>query len=126
MPGSPLDPRCHGTNDLLKQGAIVTTSTADVLEGLAPLSRDDLFSRLSAREPAPEHAPAAPPAMVSPGEGGRALVIEALGPTPVEIDDIIRHTGLSASEVHLVLLELDLTGQLSRHGGNLVSLAPPQ
>ncbi|TCN28215.1 DNA-processing protein DprA [Sinorhizobium americanum] len=126
VPGSPLDPRCHGTNDLLKQGAIVTTSTADVLEGLAPLSRDDLFSRLSAREPAPEHAPAVPPAMVSPGEGGRALVIEALGPTPVEIDDIIRHTGLSASEVHLVLLELDLTGQLSRHGGNLVSLAPPQ
>ncbi|ACP24873.1 DNA processing chain A [Sinorhizobium fredii NGR234] len=126
VPGSPLDPRCHGTNDLLKQGAIVTTSTADVLEGLAPLSRDDLFSRLNAREPAVEPAPSGPPATATLGEGGRALVVEALGPTPVEIDDIIRHTGLAASEVHLVLLELDLAGQLCRHGANLVSLAPPQ
>lgn len=126
VPGSPLDPRCHGTNDLLKQGAIVTTSTADVLEGLAPLSRDDLFSRLNAREPAVEPAPAGPPATATLGEGGRALVVEALGPTPVEIDDIIRHTGLAASEVHLVLLELDLAGQLCRHGANLVSLAPAQ
>ncbi|AWI56728.1 DNA-processing protein DprA [Sinorhizobium fredii] len=126
VPGSPLDPRCHGTNDLLKQGAVVTTSTADVLEGLAPLSRDDLFSRLNAREPTVEPAPSVPPAAATLGEGGRALVVEALGPTPVEIDDIIRHTGLAASEVHLVLLELDLAGQLCRHGANLVSLAPPQ
>ncbi|MEY9781630.1 DNA-processing protein DprA [Sinorhizobium fredii] len=126
VPGSPLDPRCHGTNDLLKQGAIVTTSTADVIEGLAPLSRDDLFSRLTAREPAVEPAPSVPPAAATLGEGGRALVVEALGPTPVEIDDIIRHTGLAASEVHLVLLELDLAGQLCRHGANLVSLAPSQ
>jgi DNA processing protein len=126
VPGSPLDPRCHGTNDLLKQGATVTTSTADVLEGLAPLSRDDLFSRLNAREPAVEHAPAGPPAIAAPGESDRARIVEALGPTPVEIDDIIRHTGLAASEVYLVLLELDLAGQLSRHGANLVSLAPPQ
>ncbi|OAP40432.1 DNA processing protein DprA [Sinorhizobium glycinis] len=126
VPGSPLDPRCHGTNDLLKQGAILTTSPADVLEGLAPLSRDDLFSRLNAREPAVEPVSSGPPATATLGEGGRALVVEALGPTPVEIDDVIRHTGLAASEVHLVLLELDLAGQLCRHGANLVSLAPAQ
>ncbi|AFL51901.1 DNA processing protein [Sinorhizobium fredii] len=126
VPGSPLDPRCHGTNDLLKQGAIVTTATSDVLEGLSPLSRDDLFSRLSAREPSVEHAPSGIPATAAPGEGDRARIVEALGPTPVEIDDIIRHTGLAASEVYLVLLELDLAGQLCRHGANLVSLAPPQ
>ncbi len=124
VPGSPLDPRCHGTNDLLKQGATVTTSPADVLEGLAPLSRDDLFSRLDMKEPmigerrsAPE-----PTAKAAPGDSDRARIVEALGPTPVEIDDVIRHTGLSASEVYLVLLELDLAGQLCRHGANLVSL----
>ncbi|MBP2239358.1 putative Rossmann fold nucleotide-binding protein DprA/Smf involved in DNA uptake [Sinorhizobium kostiense] len=62
------------------------------------------------------------PAAATPGNGDRARIVEALGPTPVEIDDIIRHTGLSASEVHLILLELDLAGQLCRHGANLVSL----
>jgi len=43
VPGSPLDPRCHGTNALLKQGAVVTTGPEDVLEALAPLSQLDLF-----------------------------------------------------------------------------------
>jgi DNA processing protein len=45
-----------------------------------------------------------------------------MGPTPVEIDDIIRHTGCSAQAVYLVLLELDLAGRLHRHSGGLVSL----
>ncbi|WP_026619341.1 DNA processing protein [Ensifer sp. WSM1721] len=125
VPGSPLDPRCHGTNDLLKQGAIVTTSPADVVEALAPLSPDDLFTRsnsnLDVKEPAVETTQPTPRA---PDDSDRSLIVEALGPTPVDIDDVIRHTGLSASAVHLVLLELDLAGQLGRHGGNLVSLVP--
>lgn len=122
VPGSPLDPRCHGTNDLLKQGATVTTSPADVIEALAPLSRDDLFSGRENKAPAVEEMRSPRPAAATPGNGDRARIAEALGPTPVEIDDIIRHTGLSASEVHLILLELDLAGQLCRHGANLVSL----
>ncbi|MDX0597296.1 DNA-protecting protein DprA [Sinorhizobium medicae] len=120
VPGSPLDPRCHGTNDLLKQGATVTTSSADVIEALAPLSRDDLFSRLHVNEPALEELRPVPRA---PDDSDRSRVVEALGPTPVEIDDLIRHTGLAAPQIHLVLVELDLAGQLCRHGGNLVSIA---
>lgn len=61
-----------------------------------------------------------PPA---PDDTDRARVVEALGPTPVEIDDLIRYTGLAAPQIHMVLVELDLAGQLCRHGGNLVSLA---
>ncbi|MDK1376189.1 MULTISPECIES: DNA-processing protein DprA [unclassified Sinorhizobium] len=124
VPGSPLDPRCHGTNDLLKQGATVTTSSADVLEALAPLTRDDLLTRLDIKEPTIENTRAAPAA--APDDSERNRIIEALGPTPVEIDDIIRHTALSASQVHLVLVELDLAGQLCRHGANLVSLLPKE
>jgi DNA processing protein len=51
VPGSPLDPRCHGTNGLLKQGATVTTGSADVIEALAPLSQLDLFSGSVVEEP---------------------------------------------------------------------------
>ncbi|OBZ96304.1 DNA processing protein DprA [Pararhizobium polonicum] len=120
VPGSPLDPRCQGTNGLLKDGAIVTTETQDILQALAPLSRIDLFTPPRVEEPGTQDAgPMAPP----PKEGDRVRITDALGPTPVEIDDIIRHTGLSASATYLVLLELDLAGRLHRHAGGLVSLS---
>ena len=42
VPGSPLDPRAEGANDLLRQGATLCTSSADVTEALAPILRDGL------------------------------------------------------------------------------------
>ncbi len=119
VPGSPLDPRCHGTNGLLKDGAMIVTSPDDVVEALAPLAQPDLFSLSSAEEPKRESGRIVLP----PDETDRTLVIDALGPTPVEVDDIIRHTGLSASAVYLVLLELDMAGRLHRHAGGQVSIS---
>jgi DNA processing protein len=49
-------------------------------------------------------------------------VIEALGPVPVGVDEIIRHTGLHPAQVFMILLELDLAGRLERHAGGAVSL----
>lgn len=122
VPGSPLDPRCEGTNGLLKDGATVTTKAQDVLQALAPISELDLFSQREADEPDDDNSggrPLAPP----PNDDERLIIIQALGPTPVEIDDIIRHTGLPASSVYLVLLELDIAGRLERHAGGFVSLS---
>lgn len=119
VPGSPLDPRCHGTNDLLKQGAIVTTTSDDILDGLAPLSQHTLPFHAGAGEPAQEVPSVQPPRLA---DGDRATITDALGPTPVEIDDVIRHTGLPAAEVYLALIELDLAGRLNRHASGLVSL----
>jgi DNA processing protein len=120
VPGSPMDPRCHGTNTLLKNGSIVTTEALDLLEALSPLSNIDLFAQPQVEEPAYEesetfHQP--------PGDVERSMVIDALGPTPVEVNDIIRHTQLSPSSVYLVMLELDIAGRLQRHPGGLVSLS---
>jgi DNA processing protein len=120
VPGSPLDPRCQGTNNLLKNGATVTTEAKDVLEAIAPLSRIDLFSAPEVEEPPQERDV---PDMLPPSEDERSRIIQSLGPTPVEIDDIIRHTGLAANTVYLILLELDLAGRLHRHAGGLVSIA---
>ncbi|SIR16978.1 DNA processing protein [Rhizobium sp. RU35A] len=120
VPGSPLDPRCEGTNGLLKQGATVTTSAGDVLEALAPLSQLDLLANRVIDEPGAERST---DQMMPPDDSDRQRIAGALGPTPVEIDDIIRHTGLPASTVYLVLLELDLAGRLHRHVGGLVSLS---
>lgn len=117
VPGSPLDPRCHGTNALLKEGAIITTGPEDVLAALAPLSQLDLFSPPIIEEPAKDSD------MMPPDDDARGTIINALGPTPVEVDDIIRHTELPASTVYLILLELDLAGRLHRHSGGMVSIA---
>lgn len=119
VPGSPLDPRCQGTNQLLKDGATIVTSPADVIEALRPLVETDLFSAADAREPEAEHPS---DSYEPPDDDDRFRIVSALGPTPAEIDDIVRHTGLSPQAVYLVLLELDLAGRLVRHRGGLVSL----
>ncbi|MDX3929037.1 MAG: DNA-processing protein DprA [Shinella sp.] len=122
VPGSPLDPRCHGTNALLKDGAIVTTDAEDILEALRPMREPDLFSHgIDAGEPS-DDVPAA--MRLPPDDADRDRIASALGPTPVEIDDIIRHTGLAPATVYLVLLELDLAGRLHRYPAGLVALAP--
>ncbi|MCB1444640.1 MAG: DNA-processing protein DprA [Rhizobiaceae bacterium] len=119
VPGSPLDPRSKGANGLIRDGATLITAGADVIEALAPLTRIDLFSPRQISEPIfeDERAMALPPS-----ENDRDAIVTALGPTPIEIDELIRHTGLPAQSVYLVLLELDLAGRLHRHAGGLISL----
>ncbi len=119
VPGSPLDPRCHGTNNLIREGATLVTGSIDILEAMAPVSNVDLFNTPAVREPIFDEEK---PLGLPPDDSDRAKIIDSLGPTPVEIDDIIRHTGLSAQIVYLVLLELDLASRLSRHPGGFVSL----
>jgi DNA processing protein len=119
VPGSPLDPRCHGTNGLLKDGAQIVTESQDVIRSMAPVSRLDLFTSPEVSEPPREEEK---PIGLPPDDSERARITDAMGPSPVEIDDIIRHTGCSAQTVYLVLLELDLAGRLHRHPAGLVSL----
>ena len=115
VPGSPLDPRAEGTNDLLKQGATLVTEAADVIAAVRPILGAPM--ELAAEEP---DAPA--PLAGEPGADERARIIGLLGPTPVPIDDLIRLSASSPAIVRMVLLELDLAGRLERHGGALVSL----
>jgi DNA processing protein len=56
-------------------------------------------------------------------ESDRERVLEALGPSSVDIDELIRATSLETRKVHIILFELDLAGRLQRHGGQLVSLS---
>lgn len=116
VPGSPLDPRAGGTNGLLKDGAILTTEPDDVLEAVRPLYGTAQVTELSLEEASDLSG------TPLPQDDERRTVIDALGPTPVEIDDIIRHSGLGPAQVQMVLLELDLIGRIERHAGGRVSL----
>ena len=118
VPGSPLDPRNEGTNGLLKQGAIPVTEAADVITAIEPiLGRAHVLS--SAQEPSQE-APSPPD--VEPDADERTRLISLLGPSPVSIDDLVRLSRTSATNVRCVLLELEIAGRLERHGAGLVSL----
>jgi DNA processing protein len=113
VPGSPLDPRAAGTNDLLKQGATLVTEASDVIQAVAPIMERPAMLPLREDDE---------PLEGDPNAGDRAQIIGLLGPTPVSIDDLIRMSGAPASIVRTILLELELAGRLERHGGGLVSL----
>jgi DNA processing protein len=112
VPGSPLDPRAAGTNDLIKQGATLTTEASDVVNAVEPI----MGRPAGLREPDEE------PLDVEPATGDRARIVALLGPAPVLLDDLIRMAGASPAIVRAVLLELELAGRLERHGGGLVSM----
>ncbi len=112
VPGSPLDPRAAGTNDLIKQGATLTTEASDVINAVEPI----MGRPLALREPEDE------PLASEPEVGDRARIVSLLGPSPISLDDLIRMAETSPAIVRTVLLELELAGRLERHGGGLVSL----
>jgi DNA processing protein len=114
VPGSPLDPRCEGTNGLIKQGATLVTEAEDVLAVLRPIMGQHL--------PLPVEEPDGPAPLSEPGGSERERIVALLGPTPVSIDDLVRLSQSSPAIVRMVLLELDIAGRLERHGGGLVSL----
>lgn len=80
VPGSPLDPRSAGTNNLLKQGACLITSARDILEALAPiLGRPPQPPSI---ELASSDAHGAPEPLPDIRQSERELIVGALGPSP--------------------------------------------
>jgi len=118
VPGSPLDPRARGANNLIRQGATLTESADDVLAVLEETLRTPL------KEPrghAMRHPVARPPSDAEL-DAGRRRIAAVLSPTPIGIDELIRQCELTPAVVLTILLELELAGRLDRHPGNRVSL----
>jgi len=111
VPGSPLDARSGGTNRLLKQGATMATSAADIVEVLTPiLGRPATIAVEMPRENDKPEAPEADDLL-------RTKIVGLLGPAPVSIDDLVREAGAPPAAVQTVLLELELAGKLERRSG---------
>ena len=119
VPGSPLDPRSGGTNALIKDGATLVTSPADIIAEITPM-----LARETETRPVVAEGAAAPP--VDADDNERNRIAAALGQAPVAVDEIIRFTGLPPALVHLVLLELDLAGRIERLAGGRVQLTGGQ
>ncbi|HWA70208.1 MAG TPA: DNA-processing protein DprA [Rhizomicrobium sp.] len=117
VPGSPLDPRARGANRLIRDGAILTEGAEDVLAALSPMLGGNF------REPEASLPPPPAAALEAEADRIRARVEEALGPAPLEIDELIRQLGAPAGAVLTVILELELAGRCLRHPGGRVSWA---
>ena len=111
VPGSPLDPRAQGCNQLIRDGATLVQNGADVMEAVAPMQ-----ARVA--EPVERFE-----ASVEQPDAGVSATVEALlGPSAVPVDEIIRLSGVPSGAVQMALLELDLAGRIDRHAGGKVSL----
>jgi DNA processing protein len=115
VPGSPLDPRAGGCNQLIRDGATLVRSAADVAEALA----ESLGTIPVRPRPAPTHTP--PP----PAAGLETRLLELLAPSPIAEDELIRALREPAAAVSAALIGLELAGLVLRHPGGQVSRAAP-
>ncbi len=111
IPGSPLDTRSQGCNQLIREGAILVQSPDDVVELLVGFEGRP---RSTFRESGEVFA--------SDGLDEPADIAGLLGLAPVAVDEVIRQSGAGTGAVQMALLELELAGRLVRHAGGRVSL----
>ncbi len=116
VPGSPMDPRAQGCNHLIREGAQLIESAADVVHYLRErLSTYVAPERLWDQMQEPEVTPMDTDRL-------RENILNLLSPSPISVDDLLRECQFSASSVQLILLELELAGRVSRLPGNQVAL----
>lgn len=112
VPGSPLDPRCRGTNNLIRQGAGLVESAEDVLSMMSgpcvPSLQDEA------------HKPYEPPLSID-WDILESEVFQDLSLTPLSMDTLIQRHGVPAQTILTLMLEWELQGRIQRHPGNLVS-----
>jgi DNA processing protein len=114
VPGSPLDPRAEGTNKLIRDGADMLTSIDDFIASLGQSQAPKpnmLFEEGEDFQPLPELS----------DEKGHDVILNLLSPTAIEMDDIIRESGLRIEQAMGILLELEIAGRIMRHAGGRVS-----
>lgn len=118
VPGSPLDSRSHGCNQLIREGAILVQSAEDIAELIETFEGT---ARSTFREDGFAAFDGAPP-----DYGDDPVLTEEiaamLGPAPVPVDELIRQTGAPPGSVQMALVELELAGRLHRHAGGRVSI----
>mgnify|MGYP000846235060 FL=1 len=121
VPGHPMDARAAGCNALIRDGATLVRSAADVAEALA-LSGAALPQRIAAQ------APRAIPAVESPRDPAQPIqlegrILDRLGPSPTDENDLIRDLGQSAATVSAAILSLELQGRVTRMPGGRLALS---
>ncbi|WP_114522095.1 DNA-processing protein DprA [Altererythrobacter sp. ZODW24] len=116
IPGSPLDARSQGCNQLIRDGAVLVQSPEDVIELLSGFEGQprSTFREVEGAgyDPGEDFADAEPADLAS-----------LLTTAPIGVDELIRQSDAGAASVQMALLELEISGQLVRHAAGRVSLS---
>jgi len=119
IPGSPLDTRTQGCNQLIRDGAVLVGAAQDAIELLETFTGEPRSTYRVAEEVSDfDYADLEE---VDPREGAEAIA-QLLSTAPIAIDELIRQSGASAASVHMALLEMELAGEIERHDGGAVGL----
>ncbi len=105
VPGGIHNPLARGCHALIRDGAKLVESVADILEELPP------WALLGA-------APSPPAAATDPNPGSN-VVLAHIGDNPVSVDLLVARTGLTVAEVSTMLLTLQLDGLVTALPGGL-------
>ena len=122
VPGSPLDPRARGGNDLIRHGAMLVETAADILDNL-PMDPPPVQTREHGFGEPAQTFQGRPAPHESPPEA-RSHILSLLSPEPTMVDDLVRRCHLTPSVTMAVLLELELAGRVETLSGSRVALVP--
>ena len=117
LPGSLNNPMAKGCHRLIREGARLVETTADIMQELGPVAAElqmEIRQRLDLHDDAPPK-PARPVNNLLADSEYRRLW-EVLGFDPKPVDVMIEQTGLSAREVSSMLLMMELKGMVKKHG----------
>ena len=122
IPGSPQDSRSLGPNKLIKEGAILVESAADILENFNPEKQKQIIEYVDKLQKNADYPAKENSTKILENEPTDSNLIDSLSPQGTYVDEIIRRTGLSPEVVSFQLLELELNGKIERLAGNRVAL----
>lgn len=113
LPGSIHNPLARGCHRLIRQGAALVETSAEVLEAIAPVARE-LASALRQRLELtlPDGSAATAQATEKEEDPDYVALLEALGHDPVGIDQLAQRTGLTVDALSSMLLLMELDGRV--------------
>jgi len=125
VPGFPGDPRAGGPNQLLKEGATLIQSADDVLDELMSLDEKRIEPSQPTFDAIAEEAEifdfqSHDDSSLTP-ENTYEMITQTLSTTPITVDDLCYSCHLSIQDVQICLMDLELSGVITRHPGNRVS-----
>lgn len=121
VPGFPMDPRCMGSNKLIKDGAFLLESSKDITANITSIKKlkksfeDSQNCSNNFRASSHEGS-------VNIKDADRDVVISLLSSSPVTYESIADETNFSLPVIYTICLELELAGRIVRHPGNKISL----
>ena len=116
LPGSLHNPMAKGCHRLIREGARLVETTADIMQELGPVAAElQMEIRLRLEKELTEQEPVdVPPGLLD--DSDYIIVWEQLGFDPKPVDEIIRQSGISAREVSSMLLMMELKGMVKNLG----------